>query len=40
MKHMFAIRSNLGDPGKNSEYFNATILLDEILKPEFADELR
>lgn len=40
MKHLFAIRTNPGDPGVNNEFLNLTSLLEDVIKDEFAVELR
>ena len=42
MKHAFALRMNLGDPGpdRNQPFVNVTDVLDAMLSPAFADQLR
>ena len=42
MKHAFALRMNLGDPGPDpaAPYVNVTEVLDAMLSPEFAASLR
>lgn len=42
MKHAFALRMSLGDPGPdaNQPFVNVTDVLDAMLSPEFADSLR
>ncbi len=41
MKHVFAVRTAMGDPGTPEHAFrNMTELLDDMLNPAFAAELR
>lgn len=41
LKHAFAVRSHLGDPGTpDAPFANVTAVMASILDPAFADELR
>lgn len=40
MKHAYAARMSLGDPGKNGEFLDLATLLADLRSPEYAASLR
>jgi len=40
MKHAFALRLSLGDPGADGEFMDLSQILEDMLSDEFVDQLR